>query len=51
MTVTAKEIIKDKFWIVENNGKKIATLSLSDNKYIFSDSKGTKFYNNEQNLT
>ncbi len=51
MTVTAKEIIKDKFWIVENNGEKIATLSLNDNKYMFSDSKGTKFYNDEQNLT
>ena len=48
MTVTAKEIIKDKFWIVENNGEKIATLSMNDNKFIFNDNKGTKFYDDKQ---
>lgn len=48
MTVLAKEIIKDKFWIMENNGEKIATLSHSDDKFIFNDHKGTKFFRNQQ---
>lgn len=48
MTVTAKEIIKDRFWIVENNGEKIATLSVNDNKFLLADSRGTRFYNDKQ---
>ena len=32
MGVKAKEIIDGKFWILEDNGQKVATLSLSDEK-------------------
>ena len=32
MGVKAKEVIDGKFWILEDNGAKIATLSLSDEK-------------------
>ena len=47
MGVKAKEVIDGKFWILEDNGAKIATLSLSDEKYLLSDSKGTRFFENE----
>ena len=33
MSITAKEIVDGKFWILENNGEKVATLTLSDEKY------------------
>ena len=46
MTVHAKEIIDGKFWILEDNGEKIATLSVADNKFLLSDKKGTKFFDN-----
>ena len=32
MGIKAKEVIDGKFWILEDNGAKIATLSLSDEK-------------------
>ena len=38
MSVNAKEILKDKFWIVENDGVKIGTLSISEDQYMLSDS-------------
>ena len=47
MGVKANEVIDRKFWILEDNGAKIATLSLSDEKYLLSDSKGTRFFENE----
>ena len=43
MTVKAKEILDGKFWILEDEGVKVATLSLSDDRYILSDSNGTRF--------
>ena len=36
MTVRAKTLVKDKFWIVEQNGEKLGTLSRQDdNGWIF----------------
>ena len=36
MTVRAKTLVKDKFWIVEQNGQKLGTLSRQDNNgWIF----------------
>jgi len=51
MSINAKEIIKDKFWIVETKGEKFGTISLNDDQYILSTPKGTKFYNNEKQLS
>jgi hypothetical protein len=51
MSINAKEIIKDKFWIVEAKGEKFGTISLNDDQYILSTPKGTKFYNNEKQLS
>ena len=36
MTVRAKTLVKDKFWIVEQNGQKLGTLQKQeDNGWIF----------------
>jgi hypothetical protein len=46
MTVHAKEIINGKFWILEDEGEKVATLSLADDKFLLADRKGTRFFDN-----
>ena len=43
MTVHAKEIINGKFWILEEKGKKIATVSLTDQKYLLTNKQGVTF--------
>ena len=51
-TLKAKEILKDKFWIVENNNEKVATLSISDDKQVmFSNVNGTRFFKNIKQLS
>jgi len=49
--IKAKPILKDKFWIVENEGERIGTLTVSDDKYVLS-SKGTgvRFFDNMRQL-
>jgi len=42
MNVTAKPLIPNKEWIVENNGRKVGTLSKDKSGYVFL-SHGTKF--------
>ena len=51
MSITAKEIVDGKFWILEENGEKVATLTLSDEKYLLSDSQGTRFFDNEGDVS
>ena len=43
MTVKAKEVLDGKFWIVEEEGARVGTLSLADDQYMLSDSNGTHF--------
>lgn len=50
MTVKAKSVLKDKFWIVENNGERVGTLSLNDNRYMFSSSAETCFFDNKRQI-
>jgi hypothetical protein len=48
----AKTIIKDKFWIVEQDGEKIATLRKNeDNRFILSNETGIKIYDTKESLT
>ena len=49
--VTAKPILEGKFWIVEDSGVRLGTLSLDDDKYILSDKKGTRVFNSENQLS
>lgn len=50
MTVKAKPILKDKFWIVEDEGVRIGTITINDDKFMLSDKSGTRFYENEKQL-
>ena len=49
MTIKAKPVLKDKFWIVENNGERIGTMSW-DERYMFSGKKETVFFNSLNQL-
>ena len=44
MTIKAKEVLKDKFWIVEENGSKVGTLSAAEECYTYSCGKGTTVF-------
>jgi hypothetical protein len=48
--VIAKEILGGKFWIVEEDGENVATISYNDEKYILSDKEGTRFFENQRQL-
>jgi len=50
MTTKVKMIIKDKFWIVEENGDRIGTLSLNDDRYMFSNKVETCYFDNTQQI-
>ena len=49
--MNAKEILKNKFWIVEDKGVKIGTISLDDDKYILSNGSGSKFFESQKDLS
>jgi len=47
----AKEILKDKFWILEDSGVRVGTLSKDEDKFIVSNKGGgVKFYKDEKQL-
>jgi hypothetical protein len=48
----AKPIIENKFWIVERDGEKFATLRKNeDNRFVLSNELGIKIYDNKEKLT
>ena len=48
----AKPIIDNKFWIVERDGEKFATLRKNeDDRFVLSNETGIKIYNNKKSLT
>jgi len=48
----AKPIIDNKFWIVEKDGTKFATLRKNeDNRFVMSNEKGIRIYDNKKSLT
>ena len=50
--IHAKPIIKDKFWIVEENGLKVATLRKNeDNRFVMSNETGIQIYDTKESLT
>ena len=50
--IHAKPIIKDKFWIVEKDGEKFATLrKIEDERFVLSNETGIKIYDNKESLT
>lgn len=51
MTINAKTILKDKFWIIEDNGKKMGTLTVNEeNRYMYSCAEGTAFFDDKTQL-
>ena len=52
MTIKAKEVLDGKFWIVEDEGVNIGTLSFDDEKYMLNDTSGKcVIFNNEQQVS
>ena len=49
-TITAKPILKDKFWIMERQGQKVGTLTINDDKFMVSDETGVRFFNSKKHL-
>jgi hypothetical protein len=50
--IHAKPIVDGKFWIVEQNGAKIATLHKKENnKFVLSSTQGEVMFNKKQDLT
>ena len=50
MTTKAKPILNNKFWLVETDGEKIGTLSVCDDRYMFSNNYTTCFFNSDRQL-
>jgi len=48
--MNAKEIVKNKFWIVQDQGQNIGTISFNDEQYMLSDASGSRFFENTQQL-
>lgn len=50
MTLKAKPVLKDRFWIVENDDERIGTLSYNDERYMFSSTGETCFFDNARQM-
>ena len=50
MTLKAKPVLKDKFWIIENDEQRIGTMSWNDDRYMFSTSGETCFFDNKRDM-
>jgi len=50
MTLKAKPVLKDKFWIVESNEQRIGTMTWNDNRYMFSSRVETCFFDNKRQM-
>ena len=48
--VVAKTVLENKFWIVENSGNRIATISCSGDQYLLSTNNGTEIFNNFKSI-
>jgi len=50
MTMKAKEVLKDKFWIVEDDGQKVGTLSAAEECYTYTCRTGTQVFSDFNQL-
>ena len=50
MTIKAKSVLKDRFWILENESQRIGTMSLNDEGYMFSNQVETCFFDNKRQM-
>ena len=42
--IKAKTVLKDKFWIIEEKGQRLGTLSANDETFLFSTNNGTRVF-------
>jgi len=48
----AKPVLEDKFWIVEDEGQRVATLRKDEfSQFVFQNKDGVKIYNNKKSVT
>jgi hypothetical protein len=50
MTIKAKPILKNRFWLIENEGIRIGTLSWNEEKYMFSNPRETVFFDTKKQI-
>lgn len=51
MTLNAKTVLKNKFWIIEDNGRRVGTLSKGEDlRFMYSCATGTEFFENTQDI-
>lgn len=48
--IELKALLKDKFWIVEAQGKRIGTLAFDNEKYVYSNPAETRFFDNKSQV-
>jgi hypothetical protein len=48
--IKAKPVLEDKFWIMEKDGVRVGTLTVNEDKYMFSGSDGVRFFDNKRQL-
>ena len=48
--IKAKPVLKDRFWIVEQDDQRIGTLSWNDDRYMFSSKQETCFFDNKRQM-
>ena len=46
----AKEIIKNKFWIVQDGSENVGTISFNEEQYMLSDATGSRFFSDTVEL-
>ena len=49
-TLIAKPIIENKFWIVEQDGEKFATLRKDETRFVMSNENGVQFFPNRKSV-
>jgi hypothetical protein len=48
--IKAKPVLEDKFWIMEKDGVRLGTLTINEDKYMFSGTDGVRFFDNKRQL-
>jgi hypothetical protein len=48
--IKAKPVLENKFWIMEKDGVRVGTLTINDDKYMFSGSDGVRFFDNKRQM-
>lgn len=50
MSIKAKPVLENKFWIIEDEGVRVGTLTRDDDNFVFSSKGQVDFYKNETQL-